>query len=112
MVHVVTQYSHDDAGLFYCPVCGSELGRVDERCPHVLFTYFEEVGEFTDVSDLISHVVADVEKQLEEMDDDSRMDADPAQLVAERADIPSAICFRFSANVTGGGYAVAINFGA
>ena len=53
---------------------------------------------------------AAVKAERDGLDDEAWDEADLPEMLARRLDRPSAVCFRFGANSTGGGYAVGIDF--
>lgn len=98
----------EDIGLQYCPVCSAYIVGVEETpdvppCPHVLFVYFDDVGDFDPIRD-------DLRAAAEGIEWDFDSDTHPAEILSQRIDRDSAVCLHFGANSTGAGYAVCIDF--
>lgn len=103
-VSVPMPWGTDDIGVELCPVCGQSI--VEEpTCDHLLFTFFDEVGEFTNVA-------PDVEALVEQLPnpDESEDDEYPPDLLTALVPSESALCLYFPPNVTGGGISVCIDF--
>ena len=54
---LVEIHATGDESNFDCPACGKavflETGATDDPCPHLLFTYVSEVGEYETVAEAI-----------------------------------------------------------
>jgi len=110
---IQTSWGFDEIEFQHCPVCGSPvLGNVNP-CEHLLFSYSNEVGEFQNVATSVRSAVDAAHRQREELEERDPVEAEDLYLpeaAARRYKVESAVCFAFGARVTGGGYAVAIDF--
>ena len=70
----------------HCPVCGVKLLSPDGEgeCPHLAYTYFDEVGEFTSVAPHLEEVLSAVL-------DDEEADEHPVDLAATKIQAKSIL---------------------
>ena len=62
---LVEIYATWDEPNFHCPACGKavflETGPTDDPCPHLLFTYVSEVGEYETVAEPVKERLRSLE---------------------------------------------------
>lgn len=109
-VEVPVPWDGDDIGIHCCPVCGASV-RDEDLCPHVVFVWLDEAGEFQTRDE---GVAALLEPITDALGDDEEADNDepphPARLACELLELPSAVCLYFGATFTGPGMAVCFDF--
>ena len=105
-VSVPMPWGSDDIGMEFCSVCGQRIFE-EPACDHLLFVFMDEVGEFTNVA-------PDIEALVEQLpdSDESEDDEYPPEMLTALIPSESALCLYFTANVTGGGISVCIDFAA
>lgn len=106
-IYIPTSWGTDAIPLEYCPVCGAHL--VSNTCPHLLFFFHEEVGEFTDVAPHLKNEIVALNDELNAMGEEERYLTYAPEHLAQQLDLETAVAFHFPGNVTGGGYTVAID---
>lgn len=108
-VRIAAPFTNDE-DLLHCPAYGTSIHDPESGCPHLLFVYYDEADDFHGVALPLQGDVAAVKAERDGLEDEAWDEADPSEMLARRLDRSSAVCFRFGANTTGGGYAVGFDF--
>lgn len=78
----------------HCPACGKHIGDEDTTwenlCPHVIFLYLPDVGEFSYVAPAYQSLVDEI------MDDPNLEDVSPVETLVERLERPGAMALTLS----------------
>jgi hypothetical protein len=89
-VQIVEMEWQGDPAPIYCPACGHPIYEMDknpQKCPHVLFTYLSEIGNFDYIIDDLKDTVDRINEFAGEED------INPVKTFLLTIDSESTLCF-------------------